>query len=923
MATAYKTPGVYVEEIPKFPPSIAPVETAIPAFIGYTEKAIRNSESLAEKPTRIESIAEYEQLFGREPPQDVEVFLDNNNNFVRAEAASTLYLYDSLRMFYANGGGKCYIVSVGSYSDSKTNMSKDAIEKGLNALGIEDEPTIILMPDAVSLSGSGLYEVQQEALKQCNKLMDRVLICDLTKADDFTDFDNSVDAFRTSIGINSLKYGAAYGPWIKVNLPRQIWRKNLILKRAGDRTTIELESLANNNGDISNLIKDVKLAETTAESLEKTKTDISGAADKTLDDSLQKALDQYMLLTDSSTAGELASALQRFTGLALKIAQAVERIKTPAELYPNGAKSKFEISDTKRNYLLSNPGLKKSILELAVHHQLQGADANAKTSANQAKTDAATAKTAAEKAKTDAATAKTAAEKAKTDAATAKTAAEKAKIAADKAQLSPSDTDARNEFKAAAEAAANAAKTAQTTATESKTAADTAKTAADNAKTAADAAKNAPGYATKLKGAADAAKAAAEAAQIKADNAKTAADAAQTEADNAKTAAEATATSPDDLAKLTAAVNAAKAAADAAQTAANAAQAAEDTVKTAADKAKTAADAAKTVAEDAIKITDAYDANYDAAFAIAQAKPIANIIQPESDLDAAAKLFGFADKTALISDTTAIVSAIATVVALYPNTVDTEKKRADVVRAAAYSAVQQAITLFNSIQASTAEFEKNLNATLLAAFGKFKELVTKAAEALNLLPPSGSIAGVYATIDRERGVWKAPANISLNSVISPAVKISHEQQAEYNVDVNAGKSINIIRAFTGKGTLIWGARTLAGNDNEWRYINVRRFFNFVEESTKKATEQFVFEPNDANTWVKVQAMIENFLTTLWRQGALQGMKPEHAFYVAVGLGETMTPLDILEGRMIVEIGMAAVRPAEFIILRFSHKMAES
>ncbi len=138
-----------------------------------------------------------------------------------------------------------------------------------------------------------------------------------------------------------------------------------------------------------------------------------------------------------------------------------------------------------------------------------------------------------------------------------------------------------------------------------------------------------------------------------------------------------------------------------------------------------------------------------------------------------------------------------------------------------------------------------------------------------------------------------------------------------------GKSVNAIRSFTGKGPLVWGARTLAGNDNEWRYVSVRRLFIFVEESVKKATEAFVFEPNDANTWVKIQAMIENFLTTLWRQGALQGVKPEHAFYVAVGLGKTMTALDILEGRMIIEIGMAAVRPAEFIILRFSHKMAES
>jgi uncharacterized protein len=191
------------------------------------------------------------------------------------------------------------------------------------------------------------------------------------------------------------------------------------------------------------------------------------------------------------------------------------------------------------------------------------------------------------------------------------------------------------------------------------------------------------------------------------------------------------------------------------------------------------------------------------------------------------------------------------------------------------------------------------------------------------LPPSGAIAGIYASVDSSRGVWKAPANVSVNAVIQPAIQFTNVEQDQMNVDVVAGKSVNAVRAFTGKGTLVWGARTLAGNDNEWRYVSVRRFFNFVEESVKKATEQFVFEPNDANTWVKVQAMIENFLTTLWRQGALQGIKTEHAFYVAVGLGKTMTSLDILEGRMIIEIGMAAVRPAEFIILRFSHKMAES
>jgi phage tail sheath protein FI len=214
--------------------------------------------------------------------------------------------------------------------------------------------------------------------------------------------------------------------------------------------------------------------------------------------------------------------------------------------------------------------------------------------------------------------------------------------------------------------------------------------------------------------------------------------------------------------------------------------------------------------------------------------------------------------------------------------------------------------------------------TLKASDNQAYELAKAAVRDMSLkLPPSAAMAGIYAAIDNSRGVWKAPANVSVNAVVAPTIQFTNVEQDQLNVDPVAGKSVNAVRPFIGKGTLVWGARTLAGNDNEWRYINVRRLFIFVEESVKKATEQFVFEANDANTWVKVQGMIENFLTTLWRQGALQGVKPEHAFYAAVGLGKTMTALDILEGRMIVEIGMAAVRPAEFIILRFSHKMPES
>lgn len=192
-----------------------------------------------------------------------------------------------------------------------------------------------------------------------------------------------------------------------------------------------------------------------------------------------------------------------------------------------------------------------------------------------------------------------------------------------------------------------------------------------------------------------------------------------------------------------------------------------------------------------------------------------------------------------------------------------------------------------------------------------------------VLYPSATMAGVYARVDFDRGVWKAPANVSLRLVNEPAVLVTPDEQGGLNIDATSGKSINVIRQFTGRGTLAWGARTLAGNDNEWRYIPVRRLFIFVEESVKKATEFVVFEPNDANTWLKVKTMTENFLAKLWRDGALAGATPGEAFFVRVGLGQTMTALDILEGRMNVEIGMAAVRPAEFIILKFSHKLQES
>jgi phage tail sheath protein FI len=191
------------------------------------------------------------------------------------------------------------------------------------------------------------------------------------------------------------------------------------------------------------------------------------------------------------------------------------------------------------------------------------------------------------------------------------------------------------------------------------------------------------------------------------------------------------------------------------------------------------------------------------------------------------------------------------------------------------------------------------------------------------LPPSAAVAGAYATTDRGRGVWKAPANIGLALVTAPAIRVTDDTNDALNVDPTSGKSINVIRSFTGRGIRIWGARTLAGNDNEYRYVPVRRLTIMIEESIEKAIETFVFEPNEANTWVKVRSMIENFLFTQWRAGALQGEKPKDAFSVHVGLGVTMTADDILNGIMRVEVFIAPVRPAEFIHLIFMQKMPVS
>ena len=191
------------------------------------------------------------------------------------------------------------------------------------------------------------------------------------------------------------------------------------------------------------------------------------------------------------------------------------------------------------------------------------------------------------------------------------------------------------------------------------------------------------------------------------------------------------------------------------------------------------------------------------------------------------------------------------------------------------------------------------------------------------LPPSGAIAGVYASVDRDRGVFKAPANVTLSAVLGPSIAITNDDHEELNVDLLSGKSINAIRTYPGKGIVVMGGRTLAGSDSEWQYISVRRFFLFAEKSISTTLREFIMEPNNSATWVKVKTAINSFLRDQRRAGALLGAIDEDAFYVKAGLGESMTQEDLVNGRLVVEVGMAVVRPAEFIILKFSQFLPQA
>ena len=611
MAAPYTTPGVYIVEKNAFPNSVVQVETALPAFIGFTQKATYGGKDLTNIPTRVDSLKQFEDYFGTGfvqrfklvgPPEapkpgapsggsddaakqdtDSSAAKGTNSSLTKATADPLVaafklnllaapdatyqlqpaeddkplyYLYNSIRLFYLNGGSTCYIVSVGDYKGNPTNNKspKDLFTDAINLLVYEQDPTMLLCPDALRLGQNDYNDVMTAMLAHCANVQSRIALFDVRQGavTNVNDITSTIDKFREGVGQNFLNYGVAYFPWVN-----------------------------------SSVISD---------------TDLS-------------------FFNLDGTSLELLRVL----------------------LNP----SKDDLGDKTRA-----AGQEEMTLPA-----LPTAPAKAVGDAN-------------------------------------------------------------------------------------NTASDTSKVVGDDATTLAT-------------------------------------------------------------------------------------------------KVQNIFDQAKDLLDDS--------------------KVISPVPAPE----------GYNHAQAVVDKRRAVDNSLRT---LYPD----------------YKLIIKAMVTY-----------------------------------LNTLPVAPAMAGVYTTVDSNRGVWKAPANWSLNAVVSPTVSLSDKEQGRLNIDAITGKSVNVIRAFKGMGTLVWGARTLDGNSQDWRYINVRRTMIMIEQSVKLAAHAYVFEPNDANTWVTVKSAISNFLFNLWKQGALAGSVPDDAYQVLIGLGTTMTADDILDGYMNVTVLVAIVRPAEFIELTFQQQMQKS
>ncbi len=634
MISSIKTPGVYIHEINGFPPSIAQVATAIPGFVGYTEKG-------PSEPTKVTSLLEYENFFGGAPKPASISINESGGNFTFDVTESKFKMYNSLRLFFANGGGECYIVSIGDYDSATPFASADPFNDGLDLLEKVDEVTLLLFPDGVNLEATNLGLVQSHALMQCAELMDRFCIMDVVQKT-ANGLEQDSEDFRDAVGNQNLKYGASYYPYLQSSFTY----------------AFRFMDIQGNNIDFKakypNLIDAISGYETMHA--------------------------EYSALETSWTSDPLKT----------------DKTK-PAS--PVNDEAKVNAYVTKCWNLL---GLFKNPTTLSNHVSYKLQDFVAGMVSNALKPLA-------------------------------------QKLFDFEAQIDGfTDTTYTNVLDGAMDNSFN-------NASWKGGVADFAVTSAGNQ------------YAKKI------------------------------------------------------------------------------------------------------------SANPDSG----------------------------------------------------DNEVSYPKAEAHLNKLHT-----QIVNTVNSVVSAIEEYSLKKENDLVSQLPIYPSLIAGLNSSMNTVPPSGAIAGIYANVDGSRGVWKAPANVSINGIIGLTDDITSKEQENMNIH-ESGKSINAIRKFSGRGLLVWGARTLDGNSNDWRYINVRRLANMIQESSKKACMNFVFEPNVKQTWVNVKGMIENYLTTLWRDGALAGAKPEDAFFVSVGLNQTMSAQDINEGRLIVKIGYAPSRPAEFIILEFIQTQQKS
>ena len=607
-----KTPGVYIIEKNAFPNSVVEAPTAIPAFIGYTERAMNGNDDLTNVPWKISSMTEYIQYFGGGPDLKFEVDIKDGSLCIEGKNSYTLYY--NMMLFFANGGGACYIVSVGSYKDA---LKKDSMITGLGKLTLEQEITLVAIPEAVNLSSSEEFkDIQQQMLSHCgNTMKNRFALLDIyPKANEKTKIEDQVNFFCDNIGSSFLSYGAAYFPWLNSSI---VGERDL----KGDMFTWT------DNAYIHRTQLDAGFAEI-VESLFVEEFEIKENVVK--------------------------------NGHTFKLEEVVE-----GDIYAD--------SDTEKTKVIGRIESIKDIKE-----------------------------------------------------------AETGKVIKKDVKVVWLFSSFTEEFEI-------------------------------------------------------------EGSVLK---------------DN------------------------------------------------------------HTFKLEEVVEGDIYaDSDTEKTNVIGRIESIKDIKEAGNEK---------------------VIKKNVKVVWLFPNNVDKQ-------------ALHQALYNVSSV---------------------YKQAIKGVLKNLNLFPPSAAMAGIYTMVDNSRGVWKAPANVTLNYVGSTVEDIDDEQQAELNVPIH-GKAVNVIRLFRGEGVKVWGARTLDGNSLDWRYVNVRRTLLFLEESIKNAARAYVFEPNDAGTWINMKCMIDSFLRSVWKRGGLAGATPEDAFEVHIGLGDTMTAEDILDGIMRITVLVAVTHPAEFIEITFQQQAQKS